>query len=67
MAVAAVDLLVTGVVPVIELDRLLDRVLHAARERTPHVTHYTQEPSDCSATENEKRETRERIVSRPKQ
>src|SRR5205085_3922337 len=57
VAVAAVDPFVTDVVPVIELDRLIDRILLLRVQRTADVDHRPRD--DSAREEQEKPEQRE--------
>ena len=61
MAEAAVDPFVARVVPVVELDGLLDRILHPARERTARAA--VSKPGDPARrqapTGNGQRQTRD--------
>jgi hypothetical protein len=64
VAEAAVDAFVARVVSVIELDRLLDRVLHSTREWAPHIQEQSTEATHGTAGDQNQRQTRGRVVSR---
>src|SRR6185312_1590875 len=67
VAVAAVDPLVTRVVTVIELNGLLDRVLHAPRVRRLGVEEQASRNSQCPRRHDKQRDPCERVVSGPKE
>jgi hypothetical protein len=67
VAEAAVDAFVAGVVAVIELDRLLDRILHPARDGAAHVEEQSPEAAPGSADRDQKREFRQSVVFRAEQ
>ncbi len=67
VAVAAVDPLVTRVVAVIELQRLLDGILHAARVGRAGVQHQTSRNAHRPRRHDKQRDLRERVVLRSKE
>jgi hypothetical protein len=67
VAKPAVDAFIAGVVPVIELDRLLDRILHPTRERTAHVEEESSDATGGAPRDDQKRQFRQSVVSRAEQ
>src|SRR5262252_2360547 len=63
VAVAAVDVVVADVMAVIELDRLFDRILHAARERRARIQHQAQRHARGPGGDDKKRDLRQGVVS----
>src|SRR5450631_1726809 len=67
VAIAAVDPFVTRVVAVIELQRLLDGILHPARVGRAGVKHQSSRYPHCTRRHHEQRDLRERVVLRSKE
>src|SRR4029077_7801869 len=63
----AVDPLVARVVPVIELHRLLDRILHAARIGRARVGHEPTQRTHSPGSDDEQRDLRRGVVPGPKE
>ncbi len=67
VTVPTVDPFVAGVVAMIELKRLFDRILHPTRVRCSHIKKQAADRPQCARREHEKGDVRECVVPGPKE